>query len=109
MVGAARRGEELGRLLAPLGGHPRVAEVRRLGMMCGVQLAEEARARKPFPIEARAAQRVCLEARRRGALLRPLGDVVVVMPPLGIPEADLAALAGIVVESIRAVFPEDGP
>ena len=104
--GAARKGEALGRLLEPLRGHPRVAEVRRLGMMCGVQLAEDGPARRPFPIEARAAQRVCLEARRRGAILRPLGDVVVVMPPLGIPDASLGELAGIVVESVRAVFPE---
>jgi adenosylmethionine-8-amino-7-oxononanoate aminotransferase len=107
--GAARRGEALGRALEPLLGHGRVAEVRRLGMMCGVQLAEDGPARRPFPIEARAAQRVCAEARRRGAILRPLGDVVVVMPPLGIPEAALGELAGIVVESIRAVFPEGEP
>jgi adenosylmethionine-8-amino-7-oxononanoate aminotransferase len=107
--GVARKGEELGRLLEPLRGHPRVAEVRRLGLMAGVQLAEDARARRPFPLAARAAQRVCLEARRRGALLRPLGDVVVVMPPLAVPDASLADLAGIVVESVRAVFPETGP
>jgi adenosylmethionine-8-amino-7-oxononanoate aminotransferase len=104
---AARKGEVLGRLLAPLRGHPHVAEVRRLGMMAGIQLAADPRAREPFPLAARAGGRVCAEARKRGVLLRPLGDVVVVLPPLGIPDGVLEETAAAVVESVRAAFPAE--
>jgi hypothetical protein len=45
---------------------------------------------------------VALEARERGAIVRPLGDVVVLMPPLTIPMADLQRLVEIVADSIRA-------
>ena len=47
--------------------------------------------------------RVYEEARRRGAYLRPLGDVVYVAPPLNIPDADLDELLAIVGESVRAL------
>jgi len=46
--------------------------------------------------------RVTLEARRRGAIVRPLGDVIVVMPPLGITHEDLDRLVNITIEAIEA-------
>jgi adenosylmethionine---8-amino-7-oxononanoate aminotransferase len=45
--------------------------------------------------------RVTLEARRRGAIIRPLGDVVVLMPPLAISEEDLARLVEITADAIE--------
>jgi len=48
---------------------------------------------------------VVLEARKRGVIVRPLGDVVVLMPPLAISKQDLARLVGVVAESIRAASP----
>jgi adenosylmethionine---8-amino-7-oxononanoate aminotransferase len=54
----------------------------------------------------RLGHRVVLEARRRGAIVRPLGDVIVLMPPLSISKADLRRLVDIVAESIRAAFVE---
>ena len=71
-------GELLAEHVAPLGA---VAEVRRRGFMVGIQLAE-------FPLAARMGHRVTLEARARGAIVRPLGDTVVLMPPLSIDPAD---------------------
>jgi adenosylmethionine-8-amino-7-oxononanoate aminotransferase len=85
----------LGALLEPLEAHPAVAEVRRRGTMTGIQLAG-------FPLEARMGHHVTLEARRRGAIVRPLGDVVVLMPPLSISEADLTRLVAITAEAIDA-------
>ncbi|MGH3016280.1 MAG: aminotransferase class III-fold pyridoxal phosphate-dependent enzyme, partial [Gaiellaceae bacterium] len=85
----------LGRLLQPIAELPTVAEVRRRGFMTGVQLTE-------FPLEDRMGHQVALEARRRGAIVRPLGDTVVLMPPLVISKAELRRLVGIVAESIRA-------
>jgi adenosylmethionine-8-amino-7-oxononanoate aminotransferase len=87
--------ELLGRLLEPLAAHPAVAEVRRRGLMTGIELA-------PHPPELRMGHRVTLEARRRGAIVRPLGDVVVLMPPLAISERVLERLVAIVAESIEA-------
>jgi adenosylmethionine---8-amino-7-oxononanoate aminotransferase len=85
----------LERLLEPVEELPMVREVRRRGLMCGIELAG-------FPLEARMGHQVTLEARRRGAIVRPLGDVVVLMPPLAISEADLERLVVIVWESIVA-------
>jgi adenosylmethionine-8-amino-7-oxononanoate aminotransferase len=50
----------------------------------------------------RMGHRVTLEARRRGAIIRPLGDVVVLMPPLAISEADLRRLVTITADAIDA-------
>ena len=72
---------------------PGVAEVRRRGFMTGIEL-------DGFPVEARAGHQVTLAARRRGAIVRPLGDVVVLMPPLSISEADLRRLVSITAEAI---------
>jgi adenosylmethionine---8-amino-7-oxononanoate aminotransferase len=87
--------ELLGRLLEPLAAHPAVREVRRRGFMTGIELAG-------YPLHVRMGHRVTLEARRRGALVRPLGDVVVLMPPLSITEADLRRLVRITAEAIDA-------
>jgi adenosylmethionine---8-amino-7-oxononanoate aminotransferase len=87
--------ELLGRLLEPLAAHPAVREVRRRGFMVGIELDE-------LPLELRMGHRVTLEARRRGAIIRPLGDVVVLMPPLAISEADLRRLVAITADAIDA-------
>jgi len=87
--------ELLGELLAPIEGLAAVAEVRRCGFMVGIEL-------QGFPVEARMGHQVTLEARRRGAVIRPLGDVIVLMPPLAIEPAELRLLVGIVADSIDA-------
>jgi adenosylmethionine---8-amino-7-oxononanoate aminotransferase len=87
--------ELLEALLEPVAAHPAVREVRRRGLMTGIELVEH-------PLPARIGHQVTLEARRRGAIIRPLGDVVVLMPPLAISEADLERLVVIVWESIVA-------
>jgi adenosylmethionine---8-amino-7-oxononanoate aminotransferase len=87
--------ELLGRLLEPLASHPAVREVRRRGFMVGIELTEH-------PVAMRMGHRVTLEARRRGAIVRPLGDVVVLMPPLSIAEAALRRLVETTAEAIDA-------
>jgi adenosylmethionine-8-amino-7-oxononanoate aminotransferase len=72
---------------------PGVAEVRQLGFMVGIELIEQ-------PVADRVGHRVTLAARRRGAIIRPLGDVIVLMPPLSISEADLRRLVAITAASI---------
>ena len=61
--------------------HPNVAEVRQQGMIVAIELAADARKRKPFPREQRRGRRVYEYGLKKGVLLRPLGDVVYFMPP----------------------------
>jgi adenosylmethionine-8-amino-7-oxononanoate aminotransferase len=70
-----------------------VSAIRRLGTMVGIELAE-------FPLESRIGHQVTLAARERGAIVRPLGDVIVLMPPLSITEDELRRLVAITAESI---------
>lgn len=86
----------IGELLEPVAKLPRVAEIRRKGLMVGVEL-------EGFPLEARAGHQVTLAARRRGAIIRPLGDTVVLMPPLAITPEELRRLVDILGESIAEV------
>jgi adenosylmethionine-8-amino-7-oxononanoate aminotransferase len=86
----------LGELLEPIAAMPGVAEVRRRGFMCGIELAG-------FDVSDRAGHQVTLAARRRGAIVRPLGDVVVLMPPLAITARELTRLLSIVADSIAEV------
>jgi adenosylmethionine-8-amino-7-oxononanoate aminotransferase len=88
----ARLGELLDEHVAPL---PAVREVRRRGLMTGIEL-------HPHPLPVRMGHRVTLQARARGAIIRPLGDVVVLMPPLAMSEAELTRLVTITAEAIGA-------
>ena len=83
----------LERMLADVAALPTVRGVRQRGFMVGIELTE-------FPLEARMGHRVALEARRRGAIIRPLGDLVVLMPPLAISETELRRLVAITAEAI---------
>jgi len=77
-----------------------VAEVRQRGLMVGIELMRDPRERQPYAPAERIGQRAILAARRRGVILRPLGDVVVLMPPLSITDAEIDALAAVTAESI---------
>jgi adenosylmethionine---8-amino-7-oxononanoate aminotransferase len=87
--------ELFGRLLEPIEAHPAVKEVRRRGFMVGIELHDH-------PLEARMGHRVTLEARRRGSIVRPLGDIVVLMPPLAISEEQLEELVATTAAAIDA-------
>ncbi len=79
-----------------------VGEVRRCGLMAGIELVRDRATREPHPYEERVGHRVCLEARKRGVILRPLGGVIVLMPPLAITSRELAKLLDVTRESIAA-------
>jgi adenosylmethionine-8-amino-7-oxononanoate aminotransferase len=92
-----RKIELLEQLLEPIAARSEVAEVRGRGFMTGIELAEQ-------PLAARMGHQVTLEARRRGAIIRPLGDVVVLMPPLSISDGELTRLVAITAEAIDAAM-----
>ncbi|MCA9524290.1 MAG: adenosylmethionine--8-amino-7-oxononanoate transaminase [Myxococcales bacterium] len=77
-----------------------VAEVRQRGLMLGIELQLDVPRGTPYPVAERRGHQVVIAARRRGAVIRPLGDTIVLMPPLAIGEAELASLLEITRQSI---------
>ncbi len=82
---------------------PHVGDVRQLGLMVGIELVQEKATKQPYPLEKRIGYQVTLEARKRGVIIRPLGDVIVLMPPLSITDGELDFLLDVVYASIWAV------
>jgi len=60
---------------------PNVGDIRQVGLIVGVELVKDWRTREPFDLRARAGIRVCEAMARRGVLTRPIGNVIVLMPP----------------------------
>jgi adenosylmethionine-8-amino-7-oxononanoate aminotransferase len=79
-----------------------VGEIRQYGLAAGIELVADRAGGAPFPAAERRGMRVCGAARRRGVFLRPLGDVIVLMPPLTITNQEIDRL----VEALRAAIPE---
>jgi len=94
----ARLRERLAGDIAPL---RHVGDVRQQGFMVGVELVADRDARTPYPPAARIGQRVVAAARAGGVVLRPLGNVVVLMPPLAIAPGDLDLLLDVARDAIR--------
>jgi adenosylmethionine-8-amino-7-oxononanoate aminotransferase len=92
---ARRNADLLGELLEPVAAMPEVAEVRRRGLMVGIDLGE-------WDPALRVGHRVTLEARPRGAIIRPLGDTVVLMPAPAMSAQDLTQLVSIAADAIEA-------
>ena len=82
---------------------PHVSDIRQWGFMIGIELVEDKTRRKNYPPEKRVGHRVIQEARKRGVMIRPLGDVIILMPPLTIAHDELKMLLDVVSECIRAV------
>lgn len=80
-----------------------VGDVRQFGIMVGIELVTDKKTKEPYPVKNRTGHRVIMEARKRGLIIRPLGDVVVLMPPLAISMEELDRLCDITYESIQAV------
>jgi adenosylmethionine-8-amino-7-oxononanoate aminotransferase len=94
--------ERLREALASLTGLAHVGEIRQYGLAAGIELVAERASRASFPTAERRGMRVCSAARRHGVFLRPLGDVVVIMPPLTITNEEIDLIA----EALRAAIPE---
>ena len=100
--------EKIARLEARVGrleALPHVGEVRQCGLVVGIELVREkgsaGRPAVPFPWQEQRGTKACLAARRQGALLRQLGDVVVVMPPLCIDDDEIDLLVAAAEAAIR--------
>jgi len=89
--------------LAVLRDHPHVGEVRQRGVMIGIELVRDRDGLIPFETELRLGHQVTLAARRRGVILRPLGDVVVLMPAPAMPVELVDRLCAVAIECIDEV------
>ena len=92
----------LTRLLKPLLRFPHVGEIRQQGFMVGIELVHDRATREPYSLEARIGHRVAQEARKRGLLLRPLGHIIVLIPPLSVNRETLTRMVSILSRSIAA-------
>jgi len=93
----------MARLLGPLRELAHVGDIRQIGFMAGIELVEDRTTRRPYSLESRIGHRVAQEARRHGLLLRPLGHILVLMPPLAISAKALSTMISTLERSIRAV------
>jgi adenosylmethionine-8-amino-7-oxononanoate aminotransferase len=80
-----------------------VSDVRQWGFMVGIELVEEKNSRMNYPPEKRIGHKVNVEARKRSVMIRPLGDILILMPPLNITDDELKLLLDVVYDGIRAV------
>jgi adenosylmethionine-8-amino-7-oxononanoate aminotransferase len=82
---------------------PCVGDVRQQGFMAGIELVADRTSKRPYAAQQRIGTRVCCMARAQGVLLRPLGDVLVVMPPLNIELPLLDRLCEVIYNCIQTV------
>ena len=92
--------KRLGEDFSPLS---HVSDARHWGYMVGIELVEEKAGRKNYAPERRIGRKVILEARKHGVIIRPLGDVVILMPPLTITDEELTTLLDVTYDCIQVV------
>ncbi|AJY77620.1 adenosylmethionine--8-amino-7-oxononanoate transaminase [Paenibacillus beijingensis] len=94
------------RKLAPLLARRHVGDIRQQGLMIGIELVRDKESRAPYDWEERIGVRTTKRARELGMLTRPLGNVIVFIPPLASTEAELDAMTDILAEAIVSVTEE---
>ena len=80
-----------------------VGDIRQLGFMVGIELVRDRDTKRPYPYAAKTGIKVIKEARKRGLVIRPLGDVIVLIPPLSMSLKELEKLLEITYDSIKVI------
>jgi adenosylmethionine-8-amino-7-oxononanoate aminotransferase len=102
VVGEVRRkSAALAGMLDELRDLPHVGDIRQKGFMVGIELVADKATRRAFDPSLRLAHQLCYSLRRRGVILRPLGDVLVMMPPLAMGMADLRTIVDAVAAELQ--------
>jgi adenosylmethionine-8-amino-7-oxononanoate aminotransferase len=83
---------------------PNVGDVRQVGLVAGIELVKNWRTREPFALHERAGIRVCEAMAKRGVLTRPIGNVIVLMPPYCTMKTQLTKMAFALREAVAEVF-----
>jgi adenosylmethionine-8-amino-7-oxononanoate aminotransferase len=89
-----------------IAGHNHVGDVRHCGLIAGVELVRDKAAKEPYPWKERRGWRVCESAMAEGVFVRPLGNVVVVMPPLAIRSKELDRICAAIERGIEKATAE---
>lgn len=100
--------DRLGRNLEAFRPHAHVGDIRQIGLIAGVELVADRATRTPYPWADQVGARVCRLARDQGVLLRPLGDVLVIMPPLSVTLEQIDDLCSVLLRCVKAVVDEEG-
>ena len=103
LVQVRKKSRLLQTLLKPLAELPIVGDVRQCGLMAGIELVKNKETREPFPLSERMGYKVTAECRRHGLLIRPIGNIVVLVPPLSATERELRQIVNIVTKSCRTL------
>jgi adenosylmethionine-8-amino-7-oxononanoate aminotransferase len=98
----------LSRRLEEFQGLAAVGNVRQQGLMTGIELVADKETKAPFPPCEKIGIRVIMEARKRGVIIRPLGDIIVIMPPLSITAGEMEKLLAVIYQSIETVTEGNG-
>jgi adenosylmethionine-8-amino-7-oxononanoate aminotransferase len=88
--------------LKPLRDHPHVGEIRQIGLIAAIEMVKNRTTKESYPLEERRGHRVAREALKRGMIIRPLGNVVPLLPPLSVTIPQLKKMTSILKESIQA-------
>ena len=80
-----------------------VGDIRQCGFMVGIELVKGKKDKTPYEMKEKIGIRVIQKARSLGVILRPLGNVIILMPPLGITVVELRKLLRVTYQSIRFV------
>ncbi len=86
----------LSRELATLNDLPWVGDIRQRGLMVGIELVKDKKTQADFPVKEKVGARMCAACRPRGLLIRPLGNTLVLMPPLSITEDEIADMVRVI-------------
>lgn len=97
--------ELVGRYFEEISQMDYVGDVRRCGMMGGIELVADRESKRSFEPGRKVAERLCFEMRKRSAMMRPLGDTLIFMPAVGMDFEILEELAGIVRDAIKDDLP----
>jgi adenosylmethionine---8-amino-7-oxononanoate aminotransferase len=103
LMNVRSRARQLETGLAEIQTLPHVGDVRQKGLMAGIELVRDKLTREPCDPRTMTGRQVILAARKRGVILRPLGDVIVLMPPLCVSGEEMELLLQVVSESILEV------
>lgn len=91
------------RLLRPFAKMEHVGDIRQRGFTAGIELVKNRATKEPYPLEVRIGHRVAAAARARGLIIRPIGNVLVLMPPLSTSLAELQKMVAIMRESLNTL------
>ena len=100
LIRVKKRSEALRNLLSPLADLPIVGDIRQCGLMAGIELVKNKKTREPIPSSERMGHAVAAECRRRGLLIRPIGNILILVPPLSTTVRELRRMTDILTKAL---------